>query len=181
MPRTRTLRPLTGNERVELERLARSRAEERRLVERAQAILQVYGGHSIQQAAEQAHHHPQTVSEWLTRFEQQGLAGLQDAPKSGRPPTYSEEERGQLIALARTHPHVLELPFGHWTLDRLVEYIHTQMGIGISRAQLARVLEAEGLRWYQEQVYFSERPDPQFAEKRGPSLPSTSSPLPTRM
>jgi hypothetical protein len=43
------------------------------------------------------------------------------------------------------------------------------------------VLEAEGLRWYQEQVYFRERPDPQFAEKRGRSSRSTASPHPTPM
>ena len=177
MPRTRRLRPLTEAERVELERLAHSRSEEIRLVERARAILWVYAGQPIQSAAEQARRHAATVSQWLTRFEQLGLEGLQDAPKSGRPPTYSEAERGQLIVTARTHPHALELSFGHWTLDRLVVYAHEQLGIGISRAQLARVLEAEGLRWYQEQTYFSERPDPQFAEKRGPLSRSTNNRL----
>jgi transposase len=172
---------MTDEERVALERLARSRSNEMRLVERAQAILAVYAGEAIQSAAEQVRRHASTVSQWLTRFEERGLAGLADAPKSGRPPTYSEEERGQLIATARTHPHALELPFGHWTLDRLVAYAHEQLHLGISRAQLARVLEAEGLRWYQEQIYFSERPDPQFAEKRGPSSHSTKRPQPTRM
>jgi transposase len=171
---------MNEEERVSLERLARSRSDELRLVERARTILWVYAGQPIQTAAAQARRHAATVGQWLTRFEQQGLAGLQDAPKPGRPPTYSEEERGQLIATARTHPHALELPFGHWTLDRLVVYAHEQLQIGISRAQLARVLEAEGLRWYQEQIYFSERPDPQFAEKRGPSSHSTKRPHPTR-
>jgi transposase len=179
MPRTRKLRPLTDAERSELERLARSRSEELRLVERAKAILLVYAGQPIQDAAEQVRRHATTVSQWLTRFEQQGLDGLQDAPKSGRPPTYSETERGQLIATARTHPDTLGLPFGHWTLDRLRTYAHEHLQIPISRAQLARVLEAEGLRWYQEQTYFRERPDPQFAEKRGPLSPSTKSLLPT--
>jgi len=36
--------------------------------------------------------------------------------------------------------------------------------------------DAEGLRWYQEKTYFTERPDPQFVAKGGysPSLHSTS-------
>ena len=181
MSRRRKLRPMSDSERTELERLARSRSEEIRLVERARGVLAVYSGQRIKGAAQTAGHAEQTVSKWLTHFEQQGLAGLQDAPKTGRPPTYSEEETGELIATARTHPHALDLPFGHWTLDRLVVYAHEQLQIGISRAQLARVLEAEGLRWYQEKIYFSERPDPQFAEKRGPSSRSTNSPLPTPM
>ena len=53
------------------------------------------------------------MSTWLTHFEQLGLEGLQDARKSGRPPTYRQEEKGELIALARTHPYVLALDFGH--------------------------------------------------------------------
>lgn len=95
------------------------------------------------------------------------MAGLQDKPRPGRERIYSQQERGQIIALARTHPDQLELAFGRWTLSRLTEYINRQLGITISRAQLGRVLEAEGLRWYQEKTYFTERPDPQFAEKRG--------------
>ena len=72
-----------------------------------------------------------------------------------------------MIALARTHPDKLGLPFGHWTLDRLVVYLHQTEQINVSRAQLGRILQAEGLRWYQEKSYFTERPDPQFVEKRG--------------
>jgi transposase len=60
------------------------------------------------------------------------------------------------------------MSFGHWTLDRLVEYAHVQLAITISRSQLGAILHNEGLRWYQEKTYFTERPDPQFAEKRGP-------------
>jgi len=104
----------------------------------------------------------------LKRFFQAGLAGLHDKPRKGRKPTYSEKERGEMIALARTHPDKLGLPYGNWTLDRLVEQLHQREQIFVSRAQLGRILKAEGLRWYQEKSYFTERPDPQFVEKRGP-------------
>ena len=181
MSRTRKLRPMTDSERTELERLARSRSDEIRLVERARTIRAVYGGKRIKCAAQAAGRAVPTVSQWLTRFEELGLEGLRDAPKAGRPPIYSQEQKGQLIALARTHPEALELAFGHWTLDRLVAYAHAHLQIPISRAQLACVLDAEGIRWYQEKVYFSERPDPQFAEKRGPSSHSINSPQPTPM
>ena len=72
-----------------------------------------------------------------------------------------------MIALARTNPDKLDLPYGNWTLDRLVEQLKARNQIAVSRAQLARILKAEGLRWYQEKSYFTERPDPQFVEKRG--------------
>jgi transposase len=72
-----------------------------------------------------------------------------------------------MIALARTNPEKLDLPYGHWSLDRLVEQLQARNQIAVSRAQLARILKAEGLGWYQEKSYFTERPDPQFVEKRG--------------
>ena len=47
MSRPRKLRAMTYCERTEPERLARSRSDEMRLVERACAILAVYGGQRI--------------------------------------------------------------------------------------------------------------------------------------
>lgn len=83
----------------------------------------------------------------------------------GRP--IDERQRSEMSATARTHPHTLGLPFGHWTLDRLVVYVNQALGIPISRSQLGAVLRAEGLKWYEEKTYFTQRPDPQFAQKRG--------------
>jgi transposase len=108
-----------------------------------------------------------TIYERLHRFNEQGVRSLIDEPRAGRPLTYSEEERGRMIATARTRPQHLGLAYGHWTLDRLVEYVNQVLGIAISRSQLGEVLRLEGLRWYQEKTYFTESPDPQFAEKRG--------------
>ena len=39
-----------------------------------------------------------------------------------------------MIALARTHPDKLGLPFGHWSLDRLIEHLHQTEHIYVSRA-----------------------------------------------
>jgi Winged helix-turn helix len=36
-----------------------------------------------------------TVALWRTRFCQHGLAGLQDAPRSGRPPAFSPRRAGR--------------------------------------------------------------------------------------
>ena len=108
------------------------------------------------------------VSQWVQRFNEAGLEGLEDKPRPGRDRIYSEHERGEMMAVARTHPDQLGQAFGRWTLTRLTAYLNNELHLTISRAQLGRVLALEGLRWYQEKTYFTERPDPQFAEKRGP-------------
>lgn len=166
MPKRLELRPLTEEEQQVLERLSRSRTAASRMVERAKAILWLEQEESPQQVAGRLGRARSTVNNWLKRFNEEGVSGLDDRPRPGRPLEYSEEQRGQIIATARTHPQKLARPYAHWTLTRLTEYVNKELHIGISRAQLARVLEEEGLRWYQEQTYFTERPDPQFAAKR---------------
>ena len=86
---------------------------------------------------------------------------------------YQAEEVGTVIALALTDPQQLGLPFGAWTLDRLTAYLHEHQGIAIKRSRIGELLLAEGLRWRSQETWYGERVDPAFAEKRGPSSPST--------
>lgn len=167
MAKALVLRPLSEEERQVLEKLAKSRKAPARIVERAKTILLTYEGERPAVIGQKLGRSLGTIYQRLKRFRQNGLKSLDDQPRAGRPLTYTEEERGQMLVSARTHPHQLGRPYNHWTLDRLVEYINQELKITISRAQLARVLEEEGLRWYQEETYFTERPDPQFVEKRG--------------
>lgn len=175
MPKKLQLRSLTVEERNVLQRVARSRTEAVRRVERAQALLAYAEGVRVAEIAQHQHRSEPAIYTLLHRFDRQGLAALDDAPRPGRPPTFSESERGQLLVTAQTHPQQFGLSFGHWTLDRLVVYAHERLHIDISRSQLGEILQTEGLRWYQEKTYFTERPDPQFVEKRARSSSSTKS------
>lgn len=168
MPKRKERRSLTADERNELERLVRSGKTENRLAERAKMVLWSREGISGNQIAKRLGRDADTVYRQLNRFDAEGITGLSDRSRPGRPHEYTERERGEMIAVARTDPQALGRPFGYWSLKRLAEYITNTLNIPISREHLGRILNAEGLRWYQEKTYFTERPDPQFAEKRGP-------------
>jgi transposase len=167
MPKKVELRALTEKEQETLEKLIKSQTAPAIEVERAKTIRLIQSGEKVATISQKFDRTPATIYQRLKRFNELGLESLVDQARSGRPTTYTEEERGQMIAAARTHPQKVGRAYNHWTLSRLVEYINHELGIPVSRAQLARVLEEEGLRWYQEQTYFTERPDPQFVEKRG--------------
>jgi transposase len=161
------LREMSTEEQQGLERLSRSRTAPQRQVERARIVLGVQRGERVVILAQQVGRSTATIYNQVQQFNARGLDFLEDLPRSGRPETYSEEARGQIIVTAKTHPQQLGQAFGYWTLDRLTAYVNEQLHIPISRSQIANVLEAEGVRWYQEKTYFTERPDPQFAQKRG--------------
>jgi transposase len=171
-----TLRELTTEERHTLEQLAHSRTSQARLVERAQLLLAVAEGRRPSQVAKDLGLSRPTVYTWIHRFDEQGLLGLGDRPRAGRPHTYTAEQRAEVIAAALTDPKGLGLPFGCWTLDRLRAYLNEQKGIPIKRSRIGEVLVDEGLKWRHQETWFGERVDPEFAEKRGSSKPSTRRP-----
>jgi transposase len=169
MPAYLTVRPLTSEEAARLERLAHSRTAPARAVERARIVWEAHQGARVPVITARLGVCAATVRLWLRRFNAQGLAGLADAPRAGRPATYTAEEVGELIAASLTAPQELGLPFARWTLDRLATYLHEHKGIAVKRSRLGEILQAEGLRWRQQERWFGERPDPAFAAKRGPS------------
>jgi transposase len=184
------LRKLTDEENEEMKRLAHARTAPARLVERARMIWLASQGQRVAAIAVEMRVHPQTVRHWLKRFNAAGVAGVQDAPRSGRPATYTPEQVGAVIAAALTDPQRLSLPFGCWTLDRLAAYLNEEKGIPIKRSRIDELLIAEGLRWRSQETGFGERAaleaaadqqpvpikkeravDPDFAQKRGSSRP----------
>jgi transposase len=165
----RALREMTLEEQTTLEQLAHSRTAEARLVQRAEILLGLHDGESLSAVARRLRITRPTVYAWMARFNEAGIDALQDRPRSGRPPTYSAEQRAEVIAAALTKPDELGLPFGSWTLDRLQVYLHEHKGIAIKRSRINEILLDEGLRWRKQETWFGERVDPDFAQKRGSS------------
>jgi transposase len=167
MPRLLAVRALTDDEAAAVRRLAHSRTAAARLVERARIVWLSAQGESVAAIAAALGCSAGTVRRRLRRFDAAGLDGLDDAARSGRPPTYNAEEIGAVVAAALTDPRTLGLPFGCWTYDRLAAYLDETAGVPIRRSRIQEVLVAEGLRWRQEESWFGARVDPDFAAKRG--------------
>ena len=184
------VREMTSEEHERVEQLARSRTESARLVERARIVASSRAGMRVSAIARDLHLSEKMVRLWVKRFNANGLAGLQDEPRSGRPATYTPEEVGEILAASLTKPTALGLPFASWTLDRLEAYVNEEKNIAIKRSRIDELLIAEGLRWRTQEGWFGERAarekasaaadperdkpvDPEVAQKRGRSRPAT--------
>jgi transposase len=166
------VRSWTAAEEAELRRRAASRTLPVRVVERAKLICGLQDGDRVPQVAGRLGLGADVVRSWLKRFNAEGVDGLRDRPRSGRPTTYTPEQVGEVIAVSLTNPETLGLPFACWTLDRLAAYLNEERGLPIKRTRIDELLVAEGLRWRQQETWFGERVDPAFVEKRGPSSAS---------
>lgn len=83
--------PLTQELRDQLGTLMRAHSTPQALVFRCRIILRAAQDDrpTNQQIAAELDCDRHTVGQWRERFVQQGLAGLQDAPRSGRPRSFS--------------------------------------------------------------------------------------------
>jgi transposase len=83
-----------------------------------------------------------TVKTWRSRYEHDGLDGLRDRPKSGRPLTHGSEVRAKLIALACTRPadSAEGVRRERWTHAELAERV------GMSESQAHAILRAADIR-----------------------------------
>jgi transposase len=169
---TLRVRAVSDEEREKLERVARSRTVGAGLVRRAQIIMHALEGLKAPEISARMELCGATVRHWLKRFNARGLPGLEEDVRSGRPPTYSAEQRSAVINTALTRPADLGLPFASWTLDRLVAHLG-ERGIAMRRSRISEIFIQEGLKWRHEESWFGERVDPDFARKRGRSSSST--------
>ena len=161
---TLRLRDLTDDERTEVQRITRSHTLGAAFVRRAQIVVHAMSGLKAEEIARRMDLCGNTVRSWINRFNARGLDGLEEDVRTGRPPTYSAEQRSAVITAALIRPTELGLPFAGWTLDRLVAYL-SDHGIAMRRSRISEIFSREGLRWRHDETWFGERVDPDFAKK----------------
>ena len=173
------LRPLSEEEQQAIERLVHARSTSIGKLKRAQIIWLASQGYKTPAIAQQLAVSERMVRNRLHRFNEQGLVGLEEAPRSGRPVTYEPALVSEIIQTALSKPQEVGEDYAMWTLDRLVEHRQRVKGIRMKRSRISEIFLAEGLSWRHDETWFGERADPDFAQKRGPLKPSTPHLQPT--
>lgn len=146
---------LTDEERLILERRARSRTLPQQVVQRAQIVLCCAEGRTNQAVAKEVGVTPQTVGKWRGRFVDERLAGLFDAPRSGAPRTVEDEQVMEVVNRTLAGP-----PKGatHWSTRGMAQ------ATGISQSSVVRIWHAFALQPHRTES-FKLSTDPFFVEK----------------
>ncbi|WP_405124837.1 IS630 family transposase [Ralstonia pseudosolanacearum] len=146
---------VSASEREQLVAMSRSRSLPHSLVRRAKIVLMAADGHSNAEIAAQCAVTPPAVTHWKRRFVAQGLAGLHDQAKSGRPRTHDDEAVAELLSKV-----LRETPAGstHWSVRAVAEET------GISKSSVARYFALFGVQPHRTKS-FKLSNDPFFVEK----------------
>ena len=116
---------LPETEREALEEIVRKPKTPQYLAFRARIILMSADGVPVREIVTALNTTRTTVRKWKLRFLKQGLAGLHDASRTGKPRKYGDMFRRQIITLATNPPRGLE----NLSIRKLADYIDCNRGI----------------------------------------------------
>lgn len=122
------------------------RSEESRYDHRLHGVLLVAQGMTCPEVAKLLGDAPRSVEYWVRRFEEKGLAGLQEGERGGRPRRLSEKQLQQLNVALRQMPRALGLGGNLWDGKTLAAWIQRQYGINLGVRQCQRVFRQLGFR-----------------------------------
>jgi transposase len=153
---------LSAEEEAVLAARARSVRTQYRDRLRAQIVLAAAAGKNNAAIAGQVGVHMDTVRKWRRLFAATRLAGLKDAPRSGRPPVFTAADRAEVIALACALPAESGVPLSKWSCPELARELATRRQIAVSASTIRRWLASDALKPWQHRSWISVR-DPAFA------------------
>jgi transposase len=125
---------------------------------RADALLQLAHGRSVEDAAHAMGCCTKRIRVWRRRFLAEGRTGLADRPRSGRPALLDDGARALLETALAGSPLDYGYPVTTWTVADLADLL-TQRGWPVSRVTVARGLQRLGYRYRRPRHDLTHRQD----------------------
>jgi len=130
----------------DLRRLARQESDGR-VACRLLAVANALDGMTRGRAARQAGMDRQTLRDWVIRFNAEGVEGLRDRPKSGRPPWLDEGQLAAFKALVLRGPDPERDGVSSWRAQDLCRLVEQRFGVVYSENGMLRLLHDLDLSW----------------------------------
>jgi transposase len=136
-------------------------------VTRARIVLLAAAGWTNRAIARKLGLAPNTVTKWRKRFWREGLDGLRDRKRPGRPRVFPAAVVTAAKAIACELPATRGVPLGRWSLAELrTEVLATGLVDDVSTTTLWRWLDEDPIKPWQHRSWVFPR-DPDFAAKAG--------------
>ena len=157
-----SLRPA---DRAVLEERSRAYTAPFAVVVRARIVLLAADGASNVGIAGRLDVHVGVVSRWRKRFCEEGLDGLEDRPRSGRPRSFPAPVVAEVKAMACQPPEARDVPLSRWSSAELAgQAVAEGLVTSVSASTVRRWLHDDAIKPWQHRSWIFPR-DPDFAAK----------------
>jgi transposase len=133
-------------EAARLRRLAR-RERDGRMSARLIALANVLDGMHREAAARAAGMDRQTLRDWVIRFNAEGVHGLRDQPRSGRPMRMTEGQQATLKAIVLRGPDPERDGLSSWRIVDLCRIAEERFGVVYRKGGMLRLVKSLNLSW----------------------------------
>ena len=111
---------------------------------RAPAIRLLHLGYKPAEAGKLLSASVSSIYRWHDQWRENGVDGVDDKPRSGRPKVTTEEYCQKLEKVMAKDPHELGYVFTIWTVARLEKHMKKETGIEMSEETLRQLLKEKG-------------------------------------
>jgi len=122
------------------------RSRDSRYDHRLHGVLLVAQGMTCPEVARLLGDAPRTVEYWVRRFEEEGLFGLVEGERPGRPPRLSDEQIGEIDQASNSTPKQAGLTANLWDGKTLAAFIRERFGVELGVRQCQRLFRQLGFR-----------------------------------
>jgi transposase len=122
------------------------RSQESRYDHRLHGVLLVAQGMTCPEVAQLLGDAPRSIQDWVGRFEKQGLAGLLEGERSGRPRRLSEKQMAAVDRILRRSPREAGLSGNLWDGKTLSRWLERNYHLTLGVRQCQRIFRQLGYR-----------------------------------
>jgi transposase len=143
------------------------RSDESRYDHRLHGLLLVAQGMTASEVSRMLGDSPRTVQYWVRRFEVEGLSGLAEGDRPGRPRRLTETQMHAVETALRRRPEDVGLTGTLWDGKTLSTYLERQFEIDLGVRQCQRLFRQLGFRLRKPRPMISHTdPEVQAAHKK---------------
>src|ERR671939_800550 len=153
----------TGRTPAELRAMAR-RERDGRVSARLLALANALDGMSREDAARAAGMDRQTLRDWVHRYHAEGVGGLRDRPRPGRPCALDEGRQAALKALVLRGPNLERDGCAAWRARDLCALVESRFGVRYGESGMLKLLKGLDLSWQKTRPIHPEA-DPRAQER----------------
>ena len=123
---------------------------------RLHAVYQISKGKSVKEVQDSYSTSHKSVCNWVHRYNAEGIEGLKDRPRSGRPSLLTDGQKSELDQLIQSNPLEHGYPTATWTGALVVDLVKKRFGVEYKKAQIYNILHFLKFSFQKGKGYYPE-------------------------
>ena len=123
---------------------------------RLYAVYQIKLGRNAKELEALYHVSHKSICNWVHSYNSDGINGLKDKPRSGRPPRLNDEQQKDLKSVIMDKPEKFGYSSGVWSGPLVIDYVHNTFGVSYKKAQVYNLLRKLGFTFQRGKAFYPE-------------------------